>query len=68
MVPAGSTDERTDADADRSIGIALYQGLFYGGGHIQNAVMLALALAGGLTAGEYITTTLRRVSRSRRTP
>jgi uncharacterized membrane protein YjjB (DUF3815 family) len=48
-------------------GIALYQGMFYGGSHIQNAVMLALALAGGLTAGEYITTTLRRVSRPRHT-
>jgi uncharacterized membrane protein YjjP (DUF1212 family) len=50
-------------------GIAMYQGMFYGGGHIQNAVMLALALAGGLTAGEYITTTLRsmRVNRPRRT-
>jgi len=48
-------------------GIALHQGMFYGGGHIQDAVMLALALAGGLTAGEYITTTLRRVSRPRRT-
>jgi uncharacterized membrane protein YjjP (DUF1212 family) len=49
-------------------GIALYQGMFYGAGHIQNAVMLALALAGGLTAGEYIATTLRRVSRPGRTP
>jgi uncharacterized membrane protein YjjP (DUF1212 family) len=40
-------------------GITMYQGMFYGGSHIQNAVMLALALAGGLTAGEYVTTTLR---------
>ena len=50
-------------------GITLYQGMFYGGSHIHSAVMLALALAAGLTAGEYITTTLRsmRVSRPRRT-
>ena len=46
-------------------GIALYRGMFYGGTHIQNAVMLALALAGGLTAGEYITTTLRSLRLSR---
>jgi uncharacterized membrane protein YjjB (DUF3815 family) len=37
-------------------GITLYQGMFYGGGHIQNAVMLALALAGGLSIGEYLAT------------
>jgi uncharacterized membrane protein YjjB (DUF3815 family) len=50
-------------------GITLYQGMFHGGTHIQSAVMLALALAGGLTAGEYIITTLRsmRVDRPRRT-
>ncbi|PXX10332.1 threonine/serine ThrE exporter family protein [Mycolicibacterium moriokaense] len=42
-------------------GIALYQGMFYGGTHLQNAIMLALALAGGVTAGEYITTTLRSI-------
>jgi uncharacterized membrane protein YjjB (DUF3815 family) len=49
-------------------GITLYRGMFYGGSHIQNAVMLALALAGGLTAGEYIATTVRsmRVNRPRR--
>jgi uncharacterized membrane protein YjjB (DUF3815 family) len=49
-------------------GITLYQGMFHGGSHIQNAVMLALALAGGLTA-EYVITTLRsmRVNRPRRT-
>jgi uncharacterized membrane protein YjjP (DUF1212 family) len=40
-------------------GITLYRGMFHGGSHIQNAVMLALALAGGLTAGEYAITTLR---------
>jgi hypothetical protein len=40
-------------------GITLYQGMFYGGDHIQNAVILALALAGGLTIGEYLATTLR---------
>ncbi len=50
-------------------GITLYQGMFNGDSHIQNAIMLALALAGGLTAGEYITTTLRStgVNRFRRT-
>jgi uncharacterized membrane protein YjjP (DUF1212 family) len=42
-------------------GMALYRGMFYGGSHIQNAVMLALALAGGLTAGEYVTNTLRSI-------
>jgi uncharacterized membrane protein YjjP (DUF1212 family) len=49
-------------------GITLYRGMFHGGSHIQNAVMLALALAGGLTAGEYVTTTVRsmRVNRLRR--
>jgi uncharacterized membrane protein YjjP (DUF1212 family) len=49
-------------------GITLYKGMFHGGTHIQSAVMLALALAGGLTAGEYIITTLRslRVDRPRR--
>jgi uncharacterized membrane protein YjjB (DUF3815 family) len=47
-------------------GITLYQGMFHGGGHIQNAVMLALALAGGLTAGEYVTTTLRSMRAIRR--
>ena len=39
-------------------GITLYRGMFYGGSHIQSAVLLVLALAGGLTAGEYVTTTL----------
>jgi uncharacterized membrane protein YjjP (DUF1212 family) len=50
-------------------GITLYRGMFYGGSHIQNAVLLALALAGGLTAGEYVITTLRsmRVNRPGRT-
>jgi len=50
-------------------GITLYQGMFYDGSHIQNAVMLALALTGGLTAGEYFTATLRsrRVNQPRRT-
>jgi uncharacterized membrane protein YjjP (DUF1212 family) len=48
-------------------GITLYRGMFDGGSHVQNAVMLALALAGGLTAGEYIITTLQRLSRPRRT-
>ena len=49
-------------------GITLYRGMFHGGSHIQNAIMLALALAGGLTAGEYITTIVRsmRVNRPRR--
>jgi uncharacterized membrane protein YjjP (DUF1212 family) len=49
-------------------GITLYRGMFHGGSHIQNAVMLALGLAGGLTAGEYVTTTVRsmRVNRLRR--
>jgi uncharacterized membrane protein YjjP (DUF1212 family) len=47
-------------------GITLYRGMFYGGSHIQNAVMLALALAGGLTAGEYITTTARSIPLFRR--
>jgi uncharacterized membrane protein YjjB (DUF3815 family) len=48
-------------------GITLYQGMFHGGSHIQNAVSRALALAGGLTAGEYVNTTLRsmRITRPR---
>jgi uncharacterized membrane protein YjjP (DUF1212 family) len=50
-------------------GITLYEGMFDGGGRIQSAVILALALAAGLTAGEYLTTTaLRsiRITRPRR--
>lgn len=51
-------------------GIALYKGMFHGGIHIQNAVMLALALAGGLSAGEYMITTLRsmRINRPNEDP
>lgn len=50
-------------------GITLYQGMSYGGSNIQRAVMLGLALAGGLTTGEYVIAVLRsmRVSRPRRT-
>ena len=48
-------------------GITLYQGMFHGGSHIQKAVMLALALAGGLTAGEYLITRSMDINRSRRT-
>jgi|1186.fasta_scaffold04950_2 uncharacterized membrane protein YjjP (DUF1212 family) len=50
-------------------GITLYQGMFDGGDGVQSAVILALALAAGLTAGEYLTTTaLRsmRITRPRR--
>ena len=71
MVHAESTDERTDAAADRSIELALTAaGMMLEGGASAASVadaMRAIALAGGLTAGEYITTTLRRVSRPRRT-
>jgi len=43
--------------------------MFDGGDGVQSAVILALALAAGLTAGEYLTTTaLRsmRITRPRR--
>jgi uncharacterized membrane protein YjjP (DUF1212 family) len=51
-------------------GITLYQGMFDGGERVQSAVIVALALAAGLTAGEYlITTALRsmRITKPRRT-